>query len=372
MKSNKLRGICFVTTFGLFILAACSAQTTETIPPTRQISPSSTSTFTTKQTLPTLTLTPTITITPTPQYLVRPISKALPPGQYLTYVDRHVCDPTDIYSRCNLNIISIDGSVDQTLARDLPAGKYIYNKMRVASTTIYYDEFDHQRFRIRLLDMESGQFIDIPTPAGIDCLAEDWSPDGTKLVVICHTLEGYYNFDIALLSLPDGELTILVHDMNENGDSGGYEQPRWSSDGKWLAFNRLSGSGPELTKGLYITDMSCLSEPSTCQAKTHEMPVKQLEGERGNREFAWTADSYLAKAIDNRIDVYDVKSGQRIRIFRADPARGDIYDVAWSPDGKWVAVDQSDIPGVLLIPVDGGHPLNLNIFMENPFWLTIP
>lgn len=118
--------------------------------------------------------------------------------------------------------------------------------------------------------------------------------------------------------------------------------------------------------------MSCVSEPSTCQAKTRRLPVEKLEGERGNRIISWTTESNLARAIDNRIEVYDVNNGQRIHTFELDPAGGDIYSMAWSPDGNWVVVDQLDSPGALAIPVKGGEPIFINKGIVNPFWITKP
>jgi len=125
-------------------------------------------------------------------------------------------------------------------------------------------------------------------------------------------------------------------------------------------------------EGLYITDMSCISESSTCQTKTHRLPLKQLVGKSGNRVLAWTPESNLSRSIDDRIEIYDAKSEQRIRVLQADPAGSTILGMAWSPDGKWLVVNQWNTSGSLLLPVDVGQALHLDTRIKRPFWITVP
>jgi hypothetical protein len=88
--------------------------------------------------------------------------------------------------------------------------------------------------------------------------------------------------------------------------------------------------------------------------------------------ISWTPGSNLARAIDNQIEIYNVKTGQQIRVIQVNPAGGPIHEMAWSPDGKWVVVVQLDSSGALSIPVNGGKPIYINKGIQNPFWITIP
>jgi len=348
------------------MLTACSqqARVTAVAQPTRLPDVTKIAVTTAFQTaIPMLTMSPGPT--PGPYSLLVPLSQALKPGEYLAYMNS--CDLEEIYDLCRLYAISMDGSVSQLLVTDLHAGKFIYNKARIALTMIY-SEADQERFRIQLLDLEHEQAVEISSPAGKDCKAQDWSPDGTQLVVMCHPLGEYLDLEIGLLSIQSGEYTLLLRDQDENG-AGGYDTPRWSPDGRWLSFYRLWGRGPDIVEGLYITDMSCVQEPATCQAKTRRLPVEELVSERG---LAWTPESNLARSINDRIEIYNVKTRQRIRILQADPAGGEIHEMAWSPDGKWVVVNQWYAPGALLISKDTAKSVHLDIVIKNPFWITIP
>jgi hypothetical protein len=233
--------------------AATSVPATETLPPTKQVTMASTNATTPL-------LSPTITPTLQPVYKI----ETLLSGQYLVYVDE--CDPSDFTSLCSLHVISLDGSVDQSLVSGLPAGRFIYRNGLIASTIEYWEQSNYQYFRIQVLDMGNGKVVDIPTPTGKECRAWDWSPDATQLVVACHQED--LNFEVGLIDVRNGKYALLLQDLNEKGNSDGYASPRWSPDEKWLSFYRLYSNALRMLKG-------CMSP--TCPVYPILPPAKQKQ-----------------------------------------------------------------------------------------------
>jgi len=291
---------------------------------------------------PTLGLTPVTTASPAPtviwRYVIQPMSD-LPPGQYVVYAESHDCD-NDITDTCSdLTAISMDGNEYHSIVEGLPSEDFIYQGGYVAYTVFHPFEEEHNQLQV--LNLETDQLIEIPVQGMLNCQAEDWSPDGTFLVVLCSQGKGLYYYEIGLLSVPDGEYTLLMADSYADGSSGGYEQARLSPDGRWLAFFRIYSTGPELVEGLYVLDMACTSDASTCQDLIRRLPLERVVGEFGKDVIDWTPDGYLAVAIDSQIEVYDVSTWQRIRTISVSEADGYITKMAWSPDGEWILVLKS-------------------------------
>jgi hypothetical protein len=265
----------------------------------------------------------------------------------------------------------MDGSINELLVEGLPGEGFRYKNGQIASTKTFWDP-NQQHHQIQVFSLIDDINSEIQNPFNKECMAGDWPLDGDQLIALCRSRDEYRFFEIALLSIKDEEFATLLQDPNDNDASGGYEQPRLSRDGKWLAFYRLFGKGPELVEGLYIMDMSCLPLPESCKDKTYRLPIANLTGDYGNRIIDWTSEGYLSRVFDNLIEVYDVVSQRVIRTLTADAKRGQILEMSWSPDGEWALIRQSDAPGVFLISTIDGQETHLDIGGEDPFWLTIP
>jgi hypothetical protein len=308
--------------------------------------------------------------TMTLQYVAQNLLSTLPPGQYVFYTEGDDCWESNPDLSCDLSAVSMDGIEYHSLVQSLPSDDFIYQNGYLAFTTYY--PFENMNNQIQVLNLETNQFTEMPIPRLDNCKAEDWLPDGTSLVVLCSHGDKVNYYEINLLSVPGGELTHLIDDPDEQGASGGYEQPRLSPDGRWLAFYHIMSRGPYLTEGLYVLDMACASVPSTCQNIVRRLPVERLVGEFGNRVIDWTPDGYLAIAIDNQIDLYDVSTWQRIRTLSVSEDNGYITKIVWSPDGEWVLVLKSYAAITTLVPTSGGQDVQWPIWANTPFWVTVP
>jgi WD40 repeat protein len=354
-------------------ISACTTQAETQVLPLETV-PVTEATEAIKTPISTVLPSPTSSVTPATagHYLVSPLSKILPPGQYLGIVEE--CNSSQVDPPCNIRVISKNNSVDELLAANLPSGNFIYNNKRIVDSSLHYVG-DQERYKIQIFNLEKEQITEIPTPETQNCVAEAWSPNGMELVLLCASLNDYRRFNIVLLSLSDGKTTLLLHDENQNDDSGGYEQVRWSPDGKWLAFYQLSSRGPELVKGLYLMNMHCVSEPGTCADKTKTLPVKELVGKYGDRLISWTPESNLARAINNQIEIYNSESGKRIQTLPVNLAgaiESGFRSMAWSPDGAWIAIQKWNVPGIYLIPTSEGNPVHIDTAGDDFLWLVAP
>lgn len=308
----------------------------------------------------------------TPEQSISTFYASLPTGQYIISAEVSECEQNNAYIACNdLRVMSVDGSISELLVDDLPGEGFTYNNGRVAFTKIVEDP-NQQHHQIQVFSFIDGINLEIQNPINKECMAGDWSFDEEQLIVLCRSSDDYRFFEIALLSLKDEEFVTLLQDPNDEDASGGYEQLRLSRDGKWLAFYRLFSKGPELVEGVYIMDMSCLPAPSTCADKTRKLPVEKLVGDTGNRIIDWTPEGYLARALDNRIELHEVQTDQIVRTIIVDSSRGNILEMSWSPDGKWVVIEQSDTLGAFLISTSDEQEIHLTLAIDNPFWMVIP
>jgi dipeptidyl aminopeptidase/acylaminoacyl peptidase len=94
--------------------------------------------------------------------------------------------------------------------------------------------FDDRRTHLWLVEMNSGSAKQITEGDDWNDSDPQWSPDGTRLAFVSNRTGKEYeenrNSDVWVISAEGGKLTkISDHDEADN-------QPRWSPDGKWIAF----------------------------------------------------------------------------------------------------------------------------------------
>ncbi len=94
--------------------------------------------------------------------------------------------------------------------------------------------FDDRRTHLWIVDARSGEAKQITEGNDWNDSDPQWSPDGTRLAFVSNRTGKEYeenrNSDVWVISAAGGKLTkISDHDEADN-------QPRWSPDGKWIAF----------------------------------------------------------------------------------------------------------------------------------------
>ncbi len=94
--------------------------------------------------------------------------------------------------------------------------------------------FDDRRTHLWVVDARSGEVKQITEGNDWNDSDPQWSPDGTRLAFVSNRTGKEYeenrNSDVWVISASGGKLTkISDHDEADN-------QPRWSPDGKWIAF----------------------------------------------------------------------------------------------------------------------------------------
>jgi Tol biopolymer transport system component len=142
--------------------------------------------------------------------------------------------------------------------------------------------------------------------------------------------------------------------------------PAWSPDGRWIAYNRgLGGAGTSDLLGLYLLDTECLGDPSTC-ANSQRGPFN------GDGPFTWSPDSrYLAGQWGPIVRIFEV-TDEGAKPVRDVEIEHSSSDLAWSPDGQWIAYTAGN--KIMLILATGGEALQLASARLPVItgWVTVP
>ena len=165
-----------------------------------------------------------------------------------------------------------------------------------------------------------------------------WSPDGAR---------------IAFASDREGELRIFVMDS----DGGGVrrvteiwgEYPAWSPDGKRIAFSSYAGgTGPtgDPNYDLFVVGAGGSGLSRLTDSTAYDMyPAWSPDGKsiafestRSTPEGFEPPPHDLERTADFDVFVVPVEGGEAVNLTR-DPARLQKFP-DWSPDGRWVAVDE--------------------------------
>ena len=197
----------------------------------------------------------------------------------------------------------------------------------------------------------------------------DISPDGTHLVHAIGTLGARSESNLSQLVLyplvtlnanaPTEQRVIL----EEPREIAIYWSPRWSPDGKWIAFYRLGNKIPETEElgkdtGLYL--IPAAGGVMRFLAQTHI--GRYPDGvPTSSADLSWSPDSrklaFLRRNGKDKTDIYIValNTGE-VRPVTTDGKENS--HAFWSPDGKWVCYSSDRggwfSPRLWRQPVDGG------------------
>ena len=209
--------------------------------------------------------------------------------------------------------------------------------------------------------------IYLPNDASWDM---DISPDGTKIVYLGRgvTSSGY-EFQLIVSPLVDAssdvspKQTVLVQG---EGATTQYIQPKWSPNGRWVAFYRQEHQYPR-AEG-YGSDIDLYLIPA---AGGRMRFLARTDSQKHSRGLSWSPDSkeiaFVKRTGENSdISIVSLETGA-VRPFTTD-GKGNTSP-SWSPDGNWIFY-LSQRPSsretylgkpVWKQPVDGGKATPINV-----------
>ena len=231
------------------------------------------------------------------------------------------------------------------------------------STRIWLLPFDANTGRIK----GPGQPI---TGTDVDAWFPDLSPDGQKMVFIARR-HGMEKEELWEQSLKNNSLKLLAADQ--------YIRmiPRWSPDGKKLAYTRFLPSGLESERPYIIAVLP--TESGEEKLLTSPVPARDYV-------YDWSPDGQWIVGSTNRLnkDKYQLalfplsaapNAEKEMHIIATD-ANNDLWGPRFSPDGRWISylAQQSDDNTVSIInvmPASGGTATAItkkDVWSDKPRW----
>src|SRR5262245_8018341 len=223
-----------------------------------------------------------------------------------------------------------DGSFKQHLQWSPDGKKFLFTRIDKGKMGLWTMNADGGALR-RLFQHDEGPDFD-----------GHWSPDSKRIVFIYDILQG-----------TDGKLHI--HTINADGTDNKVlipnkaleESPRWSPDGKQIAFVSTRDGNQEI----YVAD----ADGNNIKRLTSEIAF--------DNNPSWSPDSKeiaFASSRSGNFEIYRMKSdGSGLRRLTNNTALD--YWPAWSPDGKRIAFTSNRDGNyeIYVMDADGGNPRNL-------------
>jgi tricorn protease len=123
-------------------------------------------------------------------------------------------------------------------------------------------------------------------------------------------------------------------------------QPRWSPDGKWIAF---------------VADTDGSEQVWLCdESGGNTKQISKGESQRGQIRWAPDSKALLYTASDRKLYRYDLEGGKTTVLTQSEVVgfgQNAIQSPEWSPDGKWISYTRGGrnlLPHVYIIPSAGG------------------
>lgn len=231
--------------------------------------------------------------------------ESIPIGQHLVYYDR---------KSESLYLLSEDEAIQD---------QKISNQMGFYSENTEHFAFIRNNNSLVIVDLVNEAIKQIPLT--LECYnPTSWSPDGERLAIECED-------SIYIYSILDKFLKPLTNWGQRSVDA--FLSPQWSPDGKWVAYSYRQLSSLQLTPedGVYLIDVDCLNEDSTCK--------ERIQGVY----FPYSNDMIKSWSPDSQyLGVFDHTKSIRILDISTHEVRNVIEDLdyidglAWSLDGNWL------------------------------------
>jgi len=204
------------------------------------------------------------------------------------------------------------------------------------------------------------------TAADLDAAFPDVSPDGSSLVFTARR-QGTDKQELWLQSLKDHSSKLLTVDEFTRF------MPRWSPDGKYLAYSRYRATGPEDERAYIIVLLPIGGG---------EEKVITSESVWRDYVYDWSPDGQFIAGSTNRnhkdkcdIVLFPVYEGPHaetaIRTIATDP-QTDLWAPRFSPDGRWIVYKKDWAEGVSVlnvVPSAGGAAVQIT---SDPSWSDKP
>ncbi len=198
-----------------------------------------------------------------------------------------------------------------------PTGKIAFVSERDGSRDIYVMNADGSQ-PINLTNHPMGDYAPV------------WSPDGQQLAFVSDRSYDYeiYVINAECASLPEG---CSQQQVNLTNDPGNDDSPRWSPDGRQIAFISWRDGNPEI----YVMNTECVSRPEGCGSG----PTNLTNHPALDEAPAWSPDGQRIAFVTQR------NGGRDIYIMNSDGSQPTHLDnhpawegsPTWSPDGQHIA-----------------------------------
>ncbi|HLH43502.1 MAG TPA: S41 family peptidase [Bryobacteraceae bacterium] len=205
-------------------------------------------------------------------------------------------------------------------------GNLFFPSMSADGKTIVYED----NFGLWKLDLASGKSSEIR----ID-IKSDVKENEVALVGISNEADSFNlspSTKRAAIAV-HGEIFTIATDRGEvqrvTESPWREEDPRWSPDGKWIAFISDRSGREEI----WIAD----------ELGRHLKQLTDIDSEKGPPAWSPDSKSLLVFGSDHKLRLLNVETGAMEIL--ASNSKGDIDSAQFSPDGKWVSYAKDDAAG---------------------------
>ena len=185
--------------------------------------------------------------------------------------------------------------------------------------------FDEKRSHVLVVDAKTGESKQITNGNDWNDLDPHWSPDGTKIAFVSNRtgkeLDFDHNSDVWTIPAAGGALTKISDHVGPD------RSPRWSPDGKWIAF--LGAEDEESQPNIYLAPAD--GEKSRVVSKGFDQTVADLQWGEGGKAL------YFTSGVKGETNIYkmDVATG---KVERVTQWEGAVHALSMSPTGAMVAL----------------------------------
>lgn len=257
--------------------------------------------------------------------------------------------------KSDLWVMSADGS-GASFISELPGLIEIQWSPDDAQLMYFAPQSDGMENDIYVLDIASGETVNLTKDSPVWDAFPDWSPDGAQIAFVSDRAENGKSLDDIWVMNADGSGLV---NLTNNGEDWEDDHPTWSPDGKQIAFFRTSSLFSQMAEGgpagLWVMDAD----------GQNPRLVTAIDGFRPSGRAAWSPDGqYLAYPFglldEEQVWVVPVAGGEPVNVSNLP---GQKSSISWSPDSKaLIFTNDYDTDDTLLIYIalpDGSdtHPL---------------